>query len=358
MKRILFIICIIALVACTKKGPEQKGPYLAKVDKATITKEDFDTQYEALPDYAKEMFEGADGKERFLKELVKKEMLYQEALAKGYEKDDSYLKKLEEFKKLTLISLLFEKEVMKEASVSDLEVKDFFDKNKAEFTTTSQLRASHILVGTEDEAKKVLERLKKGNKFENVAKAVSIDKASAKNGGDLGYFSRGQMVPEFERAALNLKVGEMSEPVKTAFGYHIIKLTDRKEGPAVEFDRVKEMIRQKLANDKQKQVFDSYVANLDKKYKVEINNESLKQLSHTEEKTQEPAVKAEEPAKQEPVVKTEEPTKQEPAVKTEEPAKQQQTETKKAEEVKPAETAAPVSGKPDLPKAGSEKESK
>lgn len=351
MKKIIFIICIIALVACTKKGPEQKGPYLAKVDKATVTQEDFSTQYEALPDYAKEMFQGAEGKERFLKELVKKEMLYQEARSKGYEKDDSYLKKLEEFKKLTLISLLFEKEVMKEASVSDLEVKDFYDKNRVEFTTTSQLRASHILVSTEDEAQKVLERLKKGNKFENVAKAVSIDKASAKNGGDLGYFSRGQMVPEFEKAALNLKVGELSDPVKTAFGYHVIKLTDRKEGPVVEFDRVKEMIRQKLANDKQKQVFDSYVANLDKKYKVEINNEALKQLSQTEEKPLEPAAQTEEPAKQEPAVKTEEPSKQKPA-------EQQKVETKKAEDVKPAETAVPAADKPSAPKSETKKESK
>ena len=108
---------------------------------------------------------------------------------------------MEEFKKLTLVTELFEKEIMSKAKISDQDLKDYYDKHKEEFTPTIQIKASHILVKTEDEAKKVLARLKKGEKFGDIAKAVSIDTGSAKNGGDLGYFSKGQMVPEFEKAA-------------------------------------------------------------------------------------------------------------------------------------------------------------
>jgi len=126
-------------------------------------------------------------------------MLYQEALKKGLEKTPDFQKKLEEFKKLTLVTELFEKEIMSKANVSDQELKDYYDKHKEEFTPTIQIKASHILVRTEDEAKKVLARLEKGEKFGEIAKAVSIDKGSAKNGGDLGFFSKGQMVPSLKR---------------------------------------------------------------------------------------------------------------------------------------------------------------
>ena len=114
--------------------------------------------------------------------------------------------------------------------------------------------------------------------IEEIAKKESLDKASAANGGDIGYFSRGQLVPEFERAAAALKVGEVSAPVKTSYGYHIIKVTDKKAGPVLEFDRVKDIIAQRLSGEKQKAAFDSYIEGLRKNYKVEINKDALAQV--------------------------------------------------------------------------------
>ncbi len=295
MKKALFIFLIIfSMVACTKKGAEQKGPYIAKVGGAVITQADFDREFQTLPEYAQKMFEDEGGKGRFLDEIVKKEILYQEAIKKGIDKGPEFQKKLEDFKKLTLISELFEKEIISKAKVSDQEVKDYYDKHKEDFTTTSQIKASHILVKTEDEAKKILARLGKGEKFENIAKTSSIDKASAKNGGDLGYFSKGQMVPEFESAASSLKSGEISNPVKTPFGYHIIKVTDRKAGPVVDFDRVKDMISQKLSAERQKEVFDKYMGELKNSYKVEINKDALPKPAPA--KTEKPQVAPEQTA--------------------------------------------------------------
>jgi foldase protein PrsA len=90
----------------------------------------------------------------------------------------------------------------------------------------SKIKCSHILVQKQSEALAVIERLKKGESFSNLAKELSIDKGSGKRGGDLGYFGRGMMVKPFEDAAFKLEKGQMSEPVKTEFGYHIIKRLD------------------------------------------------------------------------------------------------------------------------------------
>jgi peptidyl-prolyl cis-trans isomerase C len=205
-------------------------------------------------------------------------MLYQEAKKKGFENNPEYKKKLEDFKKLTLISLLLEKEIEDKAKVSDQDIKDYYEKHKADLTTNNQVRASHILVKSEDDAKKILGQLKKGGDFSKIAKEKSIDTGSAKNGGDLGFFSRGQMVPEFEKAAFSLKEGELGGPVKTQFGYHIIKVTGKKEGKVVEFDKVKDLLTQRVTAEKQKEAFDSYMEGLKKSYTVEKNKEAIASL--------------------------------------------------------------------------------
>ena len=287
MRKVLVFILTISLIfvfiACAKKE-EQKGPYLAKVGNTKITRADLEREIKNLPEFAQKLFEGSGGKEKFLDELIKKELLYQEALKKGLDKDVEYRRKVEEYKKLTLIGLLLEKEIETKAKVTDQDVKDYYEKHKEELASVSQIRASHILVKTEEEAKKILERLKKGEDFAKIAKKSSIDPGSAKNGGDLGFFSSGQMVPEFEAAAARLKTGEISEPVKTKFGYHIIKVTDKKMGTPVEFEKAKNVIFQRLSAEKQKEFFDSYIESLKKSYKVEIDKEAVSKLSAGEEK--------------------------------------------------------------------------
>ena len=298
---VLIVILTISLFFACAKKEDQKGPYLAKVGNVEITQADFEREIKNLPDFAQKMFENSSGKEKFLDELVKKEILYQEAVKKGLDKDSGYLKKIEDFKKITLVGVLLEKEIEAKAVVSDKDIKDYYEKHKEEFTPVSQLKASHILVKTEKEAKDIEEKLKKGEDFAKIAKKSSIDTASAKNGGDLGFFSKGQMVPEFEAAAVKLKKGEISEPVQTKFGYHIIKLTDKKLGQPVEFDKIKNIISQHLVAEKQKEAFDSYMDGLRKTYKVDINKEAFSKLAPKEEKkegVQEKPVQKEEPKEQ------------------------------------------------------------
>lgn len=281
MKRTILLITIVAsifVISCSKGGV-QNSSVVAKVGPTNITQEDAGRELKALPDQIQKMFQGQEGTERFVDELVKKEVLYQEAKKKGLENNPEFQKKVEDFKKLTLISTLLEKEIEEKSKVTDKEVQDYYEAHKKDFAANNQVRASHILVKTEEDAKKLLDQIKKGADFAKLAKANSIDTGSAKNGGDLGFFSRGQMVPEFERAAFGLKKGELSNPVKTQYGYHIIKVTGVKEGSVVEFDKIKQLLTQRLTSAKQKDLFDSYVNDLKKSYKVEINKEAIAKMA-------------------------------------------------------------------------------
>ena len=289
MKKVLVSLLLVSaalLCSCTKQGEQKSSAYIAKVGSEVITQEDVNREFKGLPPQIQNMFAGPDGAEKFADELVKREMLSQEAKKKGFENDAEYKKKVEEFKKLTLISLLLQKEVEEKAKVTDKDVKDYYEAHKAELTTNNQVRASHILVKNEEEANKILEQVRKGADFAKIAKEKSIDTGSAKNGGDLGFFSRGQMVPEFENAAFALKQGEVGGPLKTQFGYHIIKVTGKKEGTVVEFEKVKDLLTQKVTAEKQKQVFDTYLNELKKSYKVEINKDALAKVwKDTKDKT-------------------------------------------------------------------------
>ena len=151
---------------------------------------------------------------------------------------------------------------------SDAEIKQYFDKNKDALVT---VEARHILVKTEDEAKKVKERLAKGEKFEDVAKAVSLDKGSAENGGSLGSTSPSKFVNEFKKAILEQKVGEIGNPVKTQFGYHIIQVQKRNDT----VEALKDKIIEKLNGEK----YTAYLQKLVQDADVKIEGESASQAS-------------------------------------------------------------------------------
>ncbi|MCA3597393.1 MAG: peptidylprolyl isomerase [Methylobacterium sp.] len=144
-----------------------------------------------------------------------------------------------------LMERLFAEEGSK--ATGEAAVKKFYDEQVAKFAPVEEVRARHILVESEEEAKKIHARLKGGEDFAKVATETSKDPGSGKGGGDLGYFSKDRMVPEFAEAAFALKAGEISAPVKSQFGWHIIKLEDRRNRPAPAFADVRERLSQALA---------------------------------------------------------------------------------------------------------------
>ncbi len=128
------------------------------------------------------------------------------------------------------------------AAVTDQALRAVYDDAVKQMSNEQEVRASHILVPTEDEAKAILAELKKGGDFAAIATEKSKDPGAAAQGGDLGYFTKEQMVPEFAEVAFKLDKGQLSDPVKSQFGWHVIKVEDKRSKPAPEFEKVKEQV--------------------------------------------------------------------------------------------------------------------
>lgn len=140
-------------------------------------------------------------------------------------------------------------------AVSEAQALAFYNENKTAFEREAEVKAAHILVASEAEANTIHGQLRQGVPFADLAKKHSTDPGSAANGGDLGFFGRGRMVKEFEEAAFALKVGEISRPVKSQFGYHIIKLLDRHAGGLLPFASVKAEIIEQQGKQRQQEAF-------------------------------------------------------------------------------------------------------
>lgn len=143
---------------------------------------------------------------------------------------------------------------------TDEQLKDYYEKNKANFATTpEQVKASHILVKTKEEAEAILKQLKQGADFATLAKEKSTDTATKDNGGDLGYFGRNQMEAAFETAAFSLKKGELSDVVQTQYGYHIIKVIDHKDAAIPSYDEAKADVKYQYLNEKINEGFNDWL---------------------------------------------------------------------------------------------------
>ena len=163
----------------------------------------------------------------------------------------NYDERMQYWRRRTLRDVFFDKTF--KDSVSEDEAKKFFDQQVGAMKPREEIRARHIRVQSKDEAVEVYEKLQHGGDFAALAKEYSKDPGSKDQGGELGFFSRGQMVPKFEEAAFKLKKGEVSEPFETQFGWHVVKIDDRREQPAPSFDAVKDRVRAAIIHRKAEQ---------------------------------------------------------------------------------------------------------
>ena len=179
------------------------------------------------------------------------------------------------------ISKMMDAQVATAPAITDADAKAFYEKNPDQFKRGESVRASHILVrvseqASEDEKKKararidaVLKRAKAGDDFATLAREHSQD-GSASNGGDLSYFEKGRMVPPFDQAAFSLKPNEISDVVTTQFGYHIIKVVDRKPGGTVPLEEVAENLKSMLTERKRQETAQAFIAQIKQKSKIEV----------------------------------------------------------------------------------------
>jgi len=202
--------------------------------------------------------------EKLVEQMIQREALRQEAESLNLTKDPKYAARLENAQRMALSQIAVEN-FMATANVSDEEIKKEYDQRTASMKAT-EYKARHILVNSEKEAKDVIAKLKKGQKFEALAKKLSKDPGSKANGGDLGWFNPQQMVPPFSQAVVALKNGEMTEtPVQSQFGWHVILREDARDQPPPPFDAVKDQFKSML----QSQKLQAHIAELMAKAKVE-----------------------------------------------------------------------------------------
>ncbi len=295
LKSLAVLTAFAVLVAgCSaKKGDEggkaskSSGTVLAEVNGTVITTDDFKKELANLPAYLQPMTETPEGKKEMLETMVIRELILQQAKKDGIDKSQAVADKLEELKKRVVVEAFLKKKVEEQANLSDADLQKFYDQNKDKFKSGEEIRASHILVKDEKTAQAILAQLKGGASFEELARKNSIDSAAAK-GGDLGWFPKGSMLPEFEKVAFGLKEGGLSGIVKTKFGYHIIKLTGKRPAGQRDFAEVKDQIKAALMPAKQQEVFQKLKEELKKSSKYTIKEDALKSLGAEAGATPEP----------------------------------------------------------------------
>lgn len=273
---------VIGLSACNSGS---QSDIVAETKAGNITKDEL---YEAMKDkagksilqelvYEKVLSEKYPVTDKEVDEKVKeiKDQLganFEMALMQyGYNSED-------DFKAMIRTGMMQEKAALKDVKVTEKEVKEYYDNFKPE------IKARHILVEDEATAKEVKKKLDEGAKFEDLAKEYSTDPGSAANGGDLGWFGPGKMVPEFEEAAYALNVNEISEPVKSQHGYHIIQVTEKKEKKPfeemkdkMEYEvKVSKLDQEQIQKAMERELKDADVKVLDKDLKDIISNSEAK----------------------------------------------------------------------------------
>ncbi|MDR1453592.1 MAG: peptidylprolyl isomerase [Candidatus Margulisbacteria bacterium] len=236
----------------------------------SITEVDVKAYADTLPAQYAQFYSTAEGQREILDRLIENKLLAIEAKARGYEKNPEVLKTLENIKEGVMTNQ-YVRDSVADVSVSDADVSKYYNDNKTRFVQPEAVRASHILVDTEDEVKAVQTELGKGRNFADVAREFSTDPGSASQGGDLGFFTKGQMVEPFEQAAFVLKKDETTKSaVRTQFGWHIIKVTDRRAETQRPLAEIKQDIQATLLQQKQTEKIQSLVETAKKKYPINI----------------------------------------------------------------------------------------
>ena len=202
--------------------------------------------------------------------LITRELILQEANNRGVLQKESVREQLEQSRVGILVAAVFEDYVEKEG-VAEADLKAAYESVKAQYTG-KEYHVEHILVDKESDAKAIIAQIKAGGNFEEIAKAKSKDPGSAKNGGDLGWVSDKALVPEFSKAMVQLKNGQITDkPVKSQFGYHIIKMVDSRDVKAPSYEEMKDQLKQMIASDQnwQKAKFSEMMQKLRARAKVQ-----------------------------------------------------------------------------------------
>ena len=238
---------------------------LATVGEKEITNVDVEGILGGLDPYQAAHFNSDQGKKQILEDLVNQELLYIEAKENNLDKDDEFQSELKRVQENMLKQYAMNK-VLTSVTLTEEEKEAFFESNKSRFVKPDTASAKHILVDSEEKASDLLDKINAGEVTFEAAATEHSSCPSKDAGGDLGTFERGQMVPEFDEAVFTMNKGEIVGPVKTQFGYHLIKLEGRQQGGQSEYADVKSEIEKALTYQKQSEAYTKKYNDLKNKY--------------------------------------------------------------------------------------------
>ena len=260
-------------VGCLNKVDQSK--VVAKVGSTTYSVDDINSRIENLDPQLKEFFAQKENKVRLLDQLIEEEVIYQLAKRDRLQRTKDFKKTMEDLKRQALINYYIKQNVDSMSEITREEVEGFYNENSAQFAAYESRNLSHILVENRDEARQIARQLRKGAKFEDLAKQYSID-PSKENGGSLGWVRKEQLVPEFANAAYTLTLKTpVSGVVKSQFGYHIIQFNDSRVVPEQALDTVYSRISEQLLAQKKRERFKELLDNGKVTVKIERSIENL-----------------------------------------------------------------------------------
>lgn len=247
---------------------------LAKVNGKAITDRDLQSALGGLNEGQRQsVLRDVNSRRQILAGVIDQEVLVQEGEKSKLDQDAEYKESLNAFRRQYLVTKVLQKNLG--SKLTDSAAKKFYERNRDKYST-EQVRAMHILVKEESEAKDLLAKAKKmsDDEFQGLAEKVSKDPSAKNNRGDLGFFTRDRMVSEFTDAAFAAADGTVVGPVKTTYGYHVIRVVAHKAGKPLQFDEVELKVKNELRNE----LTQGYVASLKKQAKIELDDKAIDKL--------------------------------------------------------------------------------
>lgn len=274
MRKPLISLALSVLIAVAPlSGCGSGGKVAAVVNGQVITVKEVDDRLAGMSKVTREAM--GNNRARVLEQMIMEALLLQEARRRGLENDREVKQLLREARRQILFGRLVEVlRAEKPVQVPEEEVAKYYEEHKADFAQPDSTRASHILTADEETAKKALSRVRAGEPFAKVAEEMSTD-PSRTNGGDIGFFAKGQVIPEFEEACKKLKPGEVSDVVKSSLGYHVIQVTERREARDRTLDEVKDRIARALEQRQRQKNLEQVVQGLRAKAQVLVRDKSM-----------------------------------------------------------------------------------
>lgn len=279
MKKTTLIVLVGIMVAALFSGcgTSEQAQVVARVGDREITTDQLQTEWRQASRLRIQGVSELQRKKELIDKLVGDQVVimeaYKEGLDNAVENDSGFAAQ----KDRIILNALYQKEIVGKSKATESELRKEYERTKEE------IHAAHILVETEQEAQEVKKAVEGGADFAELARERSIDPSAQTNGGDLGFFTWGKMVPEFQEAAFALKQGEISKPVKTSYGWHVIKVLERREKEQPSFEESKSLIQTKVENEKREKRVREYFEGLRKKVGFAINPEAYQLLMSKKE---------------------------------------------------------------------------